>query len=277
MDESNFLVMIAQAKTEPWESIWKEGQNPTWVNRYCQTFTIINVSGQAMGTALTAIDSIHEKIRYKSFLGKWQGRLDYAFVPLLRRELPGLIKIQESTIQELQVQTNSSYIFSGRRLLAQIKWFLENTDKEYLILTTTSSLWNLKSLQSFLPKFGLDNPYYAGHVLGDYPNQFISGAGQVINRTCASLIMKNLKHFPYRMLNDIALGTLLRKVGVTMVNIPWLWIQSLNELENTPDRSFNGKFHFRCKSSSFPRQDIRIMRAIHERLVSLQSQGKIDY
>ena len=277
MDESNFLVMIAQAKTEPWESIWREGQDQTWVARYSRKFSIVNVSGLAMGRALTVIDSIHEKNRYKPYLGKWQGRLDYAFVPLLRRELPHLIKLRNSSIQELQVQTNSSYIFGGRRLLAQIKWFIENTDKEYLVLTTTSSLLNLRALQHLLPKSSFKIPYYAGHTLGDYPNQFVSGAGQVINRDCAELIINNLNNFPFRMLNDIALGTLLRKLGVTMVNIPWLWIQSLNELDSTPDLSFKNKFHFRCKSSSIPRQDVRIMNAIHERLVSLQAQGKIDY
>lgn len=277
MDESDFLVMIAQAKTEPWETIWTEGQNPTWVARYRQDFTIFNVSGLAMGNLLTAIDSIHEKNRYKSSIGKWQGRLDYVFVPFLRRELPNLIEQQSSTIQEFQVQTNSSYIFGGRRLLAQIKWFLDNTDREYLILTTTSSLLNLKALQSLLPMKRLQNPYYAGQILGDYPNQFVSGAGQVINRNCAKLIMNNLKNFPFRMLNDIALGMLLRTLGVPMVDIPWLWIQSLNELESTPDSTFNGKFHFRCKSSSFPRADVEIMRAIHERLISLQSDGILDY
>ena len=277
MDDSNFLVMIAQAKTEPWETIWQEGQNPTWIARYCQTFSIMNVSGLAMGGVLTAIDSIHEKNRYKSFLGKWQGRADHLFTPYLRRELPNLITLQSSTVRELQVQTNSSYVFSGRRLLAQIKWFIENTEKEYLILTTTSSLLNLKALQHLLPKPNFGQPYYAGNILGDYPNQFVSGAGQIINRECAQLIINNLKHFPFRMLNDIALGTLLRKIEVTMFNIPWLWIQSLNELGDTPDSSFVGKFHFRCKSNSFPRQDANIMKSVHKRLLSLQSQGKIDY
>lgn len=273
MNKATFAVLIAQAKTEPWESIWHEGQVPTWINRYKDKYPLINLSGMPMGVLWSKFDEIHESNRYSKDFGKWQGRFDYFLVPWLRRNLPATLEMPQSEIREIQVQTNSSYLFAGRRLMGAIKWFVEQSHYEFVFFTTTSSFINVKLLGEFLDSQDCERDVYAGQVLGTNTNRFVSGAGTLLNRITAVKIIKSYKKYPYSMLNDAALGVLLREIGILPQNIPWLWLESLDRLRNANDKDLTNTFHFRCKSQDLHRRDAQIMQSLHERLIKLTGLG----
>jgi hypothetical protein len=277
MSSSSFVVAIAQAKSEPWETIWHKGQVPTWIDRYKDEFNIVNVSGIPMGNLWKFFDAFHEKKRYSEKCGKWQGRLDYLFVPWLRRNLPTWEKLPSSQIDEIQIRTNSSYIFAGRRLLGTINWFFRETNYDFLFLTTTSSLINLRLLEKQISEFAPSQPIYAGHILGKVPNEFVSGAGQLLNRKTAELVLQNYRKFPHQMLNDAALGLHLRNHGVQPLEIQWCWVDSKKQVEDLRLIDLKQTMHYRVKTSTVPRQDEKVMKLLHEKLMKLSSKGKIDY
>lgn len=95
-----------------------------------------------------------------------------------------------------------------------INWFLKETDYEFMFITTTSSFINVNQLINHISRFKRDIPIYAGHLLGEFPEKFVTGAGQLINRKTAEIVVSNFQHYPHRMLNDVALGSLLRKNNV---------------------------------------------------------------
>jgi hypothetical protein len=226
----SMVIAIAQAKSEPWESIWKNGQLPTWVNRFKSNYEIVNVSGLALSAMWKKFDTFHERQRYSARFGKWQGRLDYFFIPWLKRNMPSSKEVPASIIREILIKTNSSYIFAGRRLLGTIKWFLEENESQYLLLTTTSSLINVKNLERRLRELDTKSPVYAGHLLGEGDSRFVTGAGQLINRQTAKIVVEHAREYPHRMLNDVALGQLLRNHNVKAIEIPWVWVKSVDEV-----------------------------------------------
>jgi len=79
------------------------------------------------------------------------------------------------------------------------------------------------------------------------------------------------------MLNDVALGSLLRKNGVDPIEIPWIWCKSVDEVLELSEEKLSSTMHFRCKTSSNPRTDSEIMNALHHRLSALSIAGTGDY
>ena len=41
-NKTNLMISITQANTEPWLSIWREGQEKTWMKKYKNTANIVN-------------------------------------------------------------------------------------------------------------------------------------------------------------------------------------------------------------------------------------------
>lgn len=277
MSRVSLSIAIGQAKTEPWESIWREGQVPTWVQRFRKEVEIINASGLPMSKFGEKYDAIHEKVRYQKAIGRWQGRLDYLWVPWLNRNIAQAHELPATTIREIQIKTSSSYLFAGRRLLGVISWFLKEDKSDFLFTTTTSSLVNVPLLYRQISKFDPRESIYAGHLLGEEPHQFVSGAGTLLSRGAAGLIVKNFKKYPQEMLNDAALGKLMRTLGIHPICHPWIWIQKPEEIEKLSVEVLAKTFHYRCKTSTFPRIDALIMKKLHTRLEILSQQGKIHY
>jgi len=274
---SSLVIAIGQAKSEPWESIWLNGQVPTWVSRFKNEVEIVNISGIRLGNLWKRFDSFHERNRYRKRIGLWQGRSDYLFIPWLTRNIPSSKELAPSSIREIKVLTNSSYIFAGRRLIGMINWFLKETDYEFMFITTTSSFINVKQLIKHISGFKTDIPIYAGHLLGEFPEKFVTGAGQLINRKTAEIVVSNFRQYPHQMLNDVALGSLLREKGVSPIEIQWIWCKSVDEVLELSEGSLSSTVHFRCKSSSNPRTDSEIMRALQQRLTALSISGIGDY
>ena len=271
--KTSLIIALTQGKSEPWESIWLDGQWPTWVSRYKDEVEIVNTSGVKMGRLWKSYDKLHEHVRYSKEYGLWQGRLDYLFIPWLSRNIPKSLELTPSLIREIEVQTNSSYVFGGRRLLGLIDWFLRKTNYEYMFITTTSSLINVNQLIKEIQGLEYGIPIYAGHLLGESPEKFVTGAGQLINRETAKLVVSKFREYPHQMLNDVALGCLLRNKGVIPIDIPWIWCKSVDEILELSDERLSRTMHFRCKTLSQPRMDSEIMLMLHQKLIKLRGQG----
>jgi hypothetical protein len=210
-------------------------------------------------------------------LGTWQGRLDHIFVPWLKRNIPDWKSEEFSEIEEIAIQTNSSYIFAGRRLLGLINWFMQETTNEFIFITTTSSLINLKVLERTIMNYDANAPVYSGNLLGESGTGFISGAGQLINRKTAEIILENFKAYPHRMLNDVALAHLLSRFGIKPEHKPWLWIRSVQEAREVQLDECSNIFHFRLKSETHPRVDHQMMKIIHDRLCEMNEMNLTSY
>jgi hypothetical protein len=135
--------------------------------------------------------------------------------------------------------------------IAFLKYFLEETSSQYTIITNSSSILNFKSIKNSLEHIiqTKDN-IYAGPINSAHDCNFISGAFTILNRNSVKLLLENLKIMPVHLLDDVCFGTAFKKLGVDLINIDSLVIDSLLQLDNIDAVTLSEYGHFRLKSGT---------------------------
>jgi hypothetical protein len=263
---NTLLIAIGQANTEPWTSIWKEGQEKTWINYDSETPSIVHVQSIDAPYFFKILDALHEKNRYRKIIGTWQGRFDKITAKLISKKIPSY-KFDVNN-QILMVNSWSLYFLFGRRAIALYDWFLKNTDKDFLFCTNTSSYINKKNLLSLVQKFDPADAIYAGYLLPEGERQqFVSGAGRLLSRKSIELIVNNWHKYTHEALEDVAHGRLMEGLGISPISLSRVSLPTSESVAALSDSVIQTEFHFRCKSQEVPRKDVEIMRLLHERVI----------
>lgn len=259
------LIAVGQANTEPWLSIWKEGQEKTWVKDSVTGSRVIHFTSKNAPYLVKKFDKIHESIRYRKTLGLWQGRLDKISTKFISRKIPKYLFSTESNI--LSVNSWSTYYFFGQRNIALYDWFLQNTNDDFLFVTNTSSYINQKKLLHIVQNFDSTEAIYAGYLLPEGgKEQFVSGAGRLLSRKSVEIIKSNWNKHTHETLEDVCLGLFMKLMGIIAIPLPRVSLPSTESVVLLPDSVVSTEFNFRCKSQEIPRKDVEIMKLLHERI-----------
>lgn len=262
------LIAVAQANTEPWITIKNEGQEKTWIAIKINGIDTIYFKSKSTPFFVQAIDIFHERNRYKKHIGRWQGRIDKVFSKLISHNIPRYIF--ENSSNTLIVNSWSTYQLQGKRYRALYDWFLNQTDYGFLFTTTTSSYINKLYLLELIQKLNCNDLIYAGYLMPEnHTKQFASGAGTLLSRKSIELLAENWKRFKFDTLEDVSHGDLMRELGVTPIPLTRVDLTDIESVRSLPRSVLESEFHYRCKSSKVPRQDVQIMNVLHESIVSL--------
>jgi hypothetical protein len=265
---NNLLIAVGQANVEPWITICSEGQEKTWINNSVDGTEVIHSKSKITPVIIQQIDKFHEKNRYKKWVGLWQGRYDKVGTKIISKKIAKYSFNSEN--RTLTVDSWSTYQLSGRRFIALYDWFLSQTDYNFLFTTTTSSYINKKKLFDLIQKFNCKDLIYAGYLLPEnHTNQFVSGAGTLLSRSCVEVLVQNWRRFKFDTLEDVSRGDLMRELGVPPIPLTRVDVPNVDSVKALPIDVLEREFHYRCKSPEVPRQDVRIMQKLHERLISL--------
>lgn len=267
-NKTNLMISITQANTEPWLSIWREGQEKTWMKKYKNTANIVNCKSKTPPKLFAKFDFHHEKLRYHLKVGRYISIFDKILALFIPKKIPAYSYNKVKKI--LEVKSMSMYILTNRRNLSLFKFFIEETNCDFLFQTNTSSYVNCENLMQLLNNFESETDLYAGYIVEpDSVRKFVSGAGRLMSRKTVELILKNYKKYPHDNLEDVSIGDFLRTHGVTPVELPRLDIPSLEILNSISDKDLNTNFIYRCKSDTIPRKDVEIMLNLHDRLTKI--------
>ena len=259
------LIAVEQANTEPWLSIWREGQEKTWIRDSVTGSRVIHFTSKNAPYLVKKLDKIHESIRYHKILGLWQGRLDKISTKFISRKIPEYFFSTESNI--LSVNSWSTYYFFGQRNIALYDWFLQNTSDDFLFVTNTSSYINQKKLLKIIQEFDPAETVYAGYLLPeDSKEQFVSGAGRLMSRKSVEIIKSNWNKHTHETLEDVCLGLFMKLMGIIATPLPRVSLPTPESVSLLSDFVVRTNFHFRCKSQEIPRKDVEIMELLHERI-----------
>ena len=87
----------------------------------------------------------------------------------------------------------------------------------------------------------------------------------------AQLIVNNKGKFSLGLIEDAAMGKLVKSLNLVFTPLPSLVVDSIESLSRFSDLELKKHFHFRVKSGSMTsRNDVQIMTRLHERLVNLE-------
>jgi len=271
--QPKFLVGIMHVTKDPWLSITREGQLPAWERSSYRNFSVLYFFGYS-NTITTRINSIIETLRWNR--GRYASYgISYVLMFVLRPWLNSLPKAKlvgesKSKVGADSLQVRIPELTSTMRWkkLSFLNFFLEQSDAEYVIITTSSSLLNLEPIVEFLRnQESIDQSIYAGRICVGHDCDFTSGSFTIMNRKSAALLLENRRLIPLHVMDDIGFGTAFEKIGIKPENVASEDLDSLSKLEEFSKESLQSIGHFRFRSGPLnARGDVVIMRELISRL-----------
>jgi hypothetical protein len=262
------LCAVSHANQDPWIDIWKHGQTLTWQKwKDTENFTIINFFGRKPSLFTRTFDRIHEKIRWSNkYFAKSLMLIENALLwPLIFLE-PKLQRDFEFIGEHLTYKVDfiDSFLTYRWKILSLIQYFLEETEYDFLYVTSSSSYIRPKVLLRFsstLPDSGI--------YLGPLPYEgadFISGSSRLISRDVAQLLWDHRRKFRFALIEDKAMANLLLRLDVHPRFLGLVNLTSVEEAEALQVEEFQGIYHFRLKSLvNGARIDVDVMKALHSK------------
>ncbi len=274
--DPNLLVGVMHVNREPWISIVRDGQIPTWALQSYKKFEVVYFHS-TMNLLTWKINQIIESLRwtkgkYASYAISYTLMAIYApwrnFIPTARHSA-----FKSSGIDFNSVIVNIPEMTSTMRWkkLAILRHFLDSTKADYLVITNSSSIINLKVLvESLIEKHEPGMPLYAGPLHKGYDGTFVSGSFTLLDRRAADLLLKGRSLIPLHVMDDIGFGTAFEKLSISPTEISSLIIASEEDLNKLSDNEIRKAGHFRLKSGNLKsRNDVALANKLIQRLVDL--------
>ena len=255
-------VIVTHADYEPWRSISTKGQIPTWISASSEN--VIFAQGKKLPTWIRNIDSKLWGLRWKKKTGLIVLLIEIAVLRLLNRFVakPRIVRVS-SKITIWDIWMPDSDFLMSKKIEAVFKR-AELEDFDFLVMTTSSSYLNMRVLKSELntmPRTG----FAGGKKVSQSRNTFLSGSFRVFSKDVATRVSENYKKRNLKMVEDMALGDLLRQLKIPLVDIPSLNIESEIELSRMENRQIKSQSHFRLKSGTLnKRNDVSLMLELHK-------------
>lgn len=272
MGEKTVFIAVGHALREPWITIFRSGSEKTWLTSTMpKEFELVHFHGLPLKTLGSFWDRLHEHLRWKNrwfaaplaWMDTLVGYPILLFIPKIRLSL----KLQ-TTLPAFEVCFPDSYQFLRWKGLAILKYFLEQTQSDYLFITTNNSYVNFNNLKKLVSELPLTE-FYGGAKAYDGA-EFAAGNSRLISRDVAQLIIKNRGDFSLGLIEDSAMGKLIKSLNLEFTPLPTLIIETTERLPQISDQELKQHFHFRVKSGLMTsRNDVQIMTSLHERLVKL--------
>ncbi len=275
VEPGQILIGIMHVTKDPWLSITLNGQMPSWEKSTYKNFSVMYFFGKA--NRLTSfVDLVIESLRWEK--GRYASYgISYFLMFVLRPwrgTLPNsrLAAESESKIPAQSLKVNIPELTSSMRWkkLAFLKHFLENTQAEYVLISTSSSIINLDPIVDYVSGIeDKEQPIYAGRLCKAYDCDFTSGAFTLMNRASARLLLENRKLIPVHVMDDVAFGTAFKKLGAYPTNLMSLDFDSIDKLDSYSKEELAKVGHFRFKSGPLSsRGDVKIMKSLIGKLHS---------
>ena len=180
-----------------------------------------------------------------------------------------------------QVDTVDDYLFHDRLRVAGALNRALRQDWDVVVLTTASSYLNTAALISALtPR--VDASGYGGRLVHyrspvSPPGSglaFASGSFTYLSRDFLLAAQGELMTLSPRVHADVGLGLLARSLGRNPASLPSLDVESVADVERLTTHQVLHTPHFRVKAGSWAnRQDVLVMRHLHERLEDARGAG----
>ena len=259
-EKYDVVILVKHGLYPEFISLAREGQGSTWLNEIRPSnVKLIHYYGVPGGKWIQFLDRLHEKLRWHSRTAHYLLRfsmqlLSLPFLWMIPKTSPALhLGLQDDEIQCHVIDT----LFTLRwKQLAIYKFVSNNYDFRYIYDTNASSYVDVTNLLSQISKFS-DSPLYAGNV----PLKgFISGANRFFDDISIQLILKNKVRWNPALLEDVALGKLMKSLGVKMTELDSVVVSTIEETNAIEETMFETNFHFRNQ-----RSDALLMRIIQDR------------
>lgn len=171
-------------------------------------------------------------------------------------------------LQENIIQTEDTIYIKGTETLIpgcldktikSIEYLLNKFDFDFIFRTNMSSVIDLNKLYNLI-----DNNIECGGIIGNCNGQqFISGAGILMNKKICQLLINNKNYLNYNIIDDVAIGKFFTDKNVKIKELTRFEAYNYeNNIELIKKENIKNYYHFRCKSDFEPNKTIKLMEKI---------------
>ena len=259
---TGIAILITDSFGEPFEEI-RIKYGPTIVSEAKKHgIDCFFIKGTRPSKVTDLAERFSNKLRY-SPLWPLQRIFDEFTLATFRLRSPGVVRAEE----QLNVGVQEGLRTLGVKVLAGFR-FLSH-DYVYVLKITSSSVINFKVFLDTLKQFQIEGnqPLYAGSIIRFNKNMdFVSGANLLLNRESIKLLRAKRFFWSHGNLDDVAIGKIMKKNKVVPREMSTLNLHSVDEVTSMKELDISAVGHFRCKSSSNPRNDLQIIDTLIKRL-----------
>ena len=278
---SSILVVIGQVLVEPWLSITRDGQFPTWLqDAHQQGIRVRHSHGRRSNKVIQALDRGHEWLRWhgrgRSLVPRIDGFLGRPWLDRVPKVRTGEFLDAEAVAwQQTLVDV---YALQRWKVIGSLTQSLTE-DFTHVYFTTASSYVRVRQLVTAvegLPTTGV----YAGTPFTDAISgtRFASGANRILSRDVVEAIVREKKRYRNDVMEDAALGSLIQEMGIDLLPLESVNVPSIQSVEELSDETILESFHFRTTSQVLAeRRDPEVMWALHARVIDLETQQGIRH
>jgi hypothetical protein len=246
------LVQVVSSEREPWRTIELQGQRRTWAAKpnadlpvlfyYGMPAGLFALGSGAVARGLAATHLRRIRARYLALLGRrYEGR------PVRRDGLRFWTRVPDNLVH------------MSARLRAALRYVLTAEQFDFVLCTNVSSYIHLEGLRAYAS--GARKTGFYGGFLGVSDGvPFASGSGVLMSRDVAECVAYD-GSWEYDVADDVAVGRLMRRLGINPEPIPRMEIAHPGASLDT--EALARCYHVRCKSGSSRDLDVQIMHEVH--------------
>lgn len=263
-----FLVAIIHVDDFPWKEIVERGQIPLWHSTNLSEIEIAYFVNQKTDFS-QFLNSVVETLRWRC--GRIPSYLVSYFLMFLLFPIRFLIPkyrfermVLDFPLYKVSLPETSFFIRWKR--IAIFDFFLQNSNFDFLVMVNSSSFLNFNNLRKEIQTSTtfadaeIGSPYAGGPIQDSADGKFISGAFMVLNRTAVQILMKNVRKIPVHVMDDIAIGTALRRLAVPLSPLSTLVVEEFLDDKGGDVSILGSASHFRFVSYKFgKRMDASLM------------------
>ena len=265
MNTKNLVVILLANREEPWHSIYQKGSLATWAKHPGNGTTVIPY----FGSKPNGIQSLRERIT-----GRLRHSKLYLLQILIDKKFSGLFRFSrfkpEFVAGVLYQKEPELHSTIGVRTLRAFESALELLEWDYLWRANVSNYVNTQVLYRLIQD--LPCTKFAGGVINENRNtEFLSGAGYLLSRDVVEEIIKMRNDWNHSLPDDVALGLLLAQINVRLISIPRIDFINVGQVEKITNVQLMETPSYRCNTGNALREDVEIMRRLHQRIHDLGS------
>ena len=269
------LIVVGQVLANPWLEITCAGQFPTWLqDARAHGIRVRHSHGLRPNSVIRSLDRAHEWLRWhgrgRTLIPRIDSWLGSAWLDRVPKVRSGTF-IRSDAIAWKQ-QLPDVYALQRWKIMGSLTQALTE-DFTHIYFTTASSYVRVEKLARVMHELPVSG-VYAGTPLRDAISGtlFASGANQIMSRDVVETVVDAKERYRNDVMEDVGLGRLVSEVGVALTPLQSINVSSVEAVQDLSDDEVMNNFHFRTKSGlSRKRLDSAVMRALHERVVKLET------
>lgn len=275
----SLLIVIGQVLNDPWLSITRDGQFPTWLqDAREQQVRVRHSHGRRSGFVVRRLDRSHEWLRWHGRgrnlvprFDSWFGKPWLRRVPSVREGrflFPEAVSWEQGLVDVYALQR---WKIVGSLIQALTEEFT------HVYFTTASSYVRVNELLTVVSELPTEGVYagtpYRDSISGTH---FASGANRIFSRDVVEAVVREKERYRNDVMEDAGLGRLVHEMGIELMPLSSLNVPSLGAVAELSDEQILANFHFRTTSQVLSeRRDAEVMHALHARVVALETEQGI--